>query len=83
MEKYLPIGSVVLLKESNKRLMIYGRKQVTSESDKVWDYIGCLFPEGNLDQKHMYVFDHEQIQQIYMVGFQDIEEIIFREKFLS
>ena len=26
-KKYLPIGSVVLLKNANKRLMIYGRLQ--------------------------------------------------------
>ena len=43
-KKYLPIGSVVLLKNANKRLMIYGRLQKAEDSDSVRDYIGCLYP---------------------------------------
>ena len=34
-KKYLPIGSVVLLKNANKRLMIYGRLQKAEDSDSV------------------------------------------------
>ena len=55
MDKYLPIGSVVLLKEGEKRLMIYGVKQKESGTDKIWDYVACLFPEGNIDLKHTYL----------------------------
>ena len=36
-EKLLPIGSVVLLKESNKRVMIVGRLQRQMGTEKVWD----------------------------------------------
>ena len=28
--------------------MIYGRKQKHLESNKEYDYIACLYPEGNL-----------------------------------
>ena len=35
MKKYLPIGSVVLLKESTKRIMIVGVKQKQADSEKV------------------------------------------------
>lgn len=83
MKDFLPLGSVVLLKESNKRLMIFGRKQTTAGNPKVFDYIGCLFPEGHISADRAYLFDHNQISRVYLVGFQDGEEILFREKFLS
>ena len=55
-KKYLPIGSVVLLKNANKRLMIYGRLQKAEDSDSVRDYIGCLYPEGNISQNRRICF---------------------------
>ena len=77
-ETLLPIGSVVLLKEAKKRVMIYGRKVRTDE--KRYDYLGCLYPEGALDSKHVILFDHEQIQMIFFIGFQDLEELTFRSR---
>ena len=49
-KKYLPIGSVVLLKNANKRLMIYGRLQKAEDSDSVRDYIGqmCIRDRGGI-----------------------------------
>ena len=60
-KKYLPIGSVVLLKNANKRLMIYGRLQKAEDSDSVRDYIGCLYTEGNISKKKTYMFYHDKI----------------------
>lgn len=77
MDKYLPIGSIVLLKGGAKRIMIYGRQQKELKSDKVWDYIACLYPEGNLNEEYMYLFNHNQIEKIFFIGFQDEEEIEF------
>ena len=54
MKKFLPIGSVVLLKESQKRIMIVGVKQKQANSDKVWDYSACLYPEGILDPEKLF-----------------------------
>jgi hypothetical protein len=79
MGKYLPIGSVVLLKEGKKRLMIYGVKQQESNTDKVWDYVACLFPEGNIDLEHTYVFNHDQIHKIYYLGLNDEEQYEFNK----
>ncbi|WPC41626.1 DUF4176 domain-containing protein [Clostridium sp. JS66] len=56
MEKYLPIGSIVLLKGGQKKLMIYGRKQIDSGTKKEWDYVACIYPEGNIDLKYNYLF---------------------------
>lgn len=77
-KNYLPIGSVVLLKEGKKRLMIYGRRQLVKDGEKEYDYSACLYPEGMLNSKDVVLFNHDQIQMIYFIGFQDIEELHFR-----
>ncbi|MBQ9459279.1 MAG: DUF4176 domain-containing protein [Oscillospiraceae bacterium] len=80
MKKYLPIGSVVLLKDSQKRIMIVGVKQRQEDSDKVWDYSACLFPEGIIDPDKLYLFDAEQIERLYFIGLQDGESLAFLSK---
>lgn len=76
-KKYLPIGSVVLLKDSQKRIMIVGVKQKQADSEKVWDYSACLYPEGLLDPDKLYLFDTEQIARLYFIGLQDGEGLAF------
>ncbi|ALC89275.1 hypothetical protein AM500_05350 [Bacillus sp. FJAT-18017] len=83
MKKYLPIGSIVLLKGGTKRIMIYGRQQKEMQSDKVWDYIACLYPEGNLSEDYMYLFNHDQIEKVFFIGFQDEEELEFAKEALA
>lgn len=75
MNKLLPIGSIVLLKESNKKIMIYGRLQKSFQSGKLYDYIACCYPEGNIDPNKSILFNHEDIECVYFIGFQDKEEI--------
>ena len=69
MKSYLPIGSVVLLNGGNKRIMIYGRQQAQIETKQEWDYIACLYPEGNINEEYMYLFNEEDIEKIYFLGF--------------
>lgn len=74
-KKYLPLGSVVLMKEAKKRVMITGYAVKSPESgDKLWDYIGCLWPEGMISSDRNLLFDHENIQQIFAVGYVDEEQ---------
>ena len=80
MKKYLPIGSVVLLQQSNKRVMIIGVRQKQADSDKVWDYSACLFPEGVIDPDRLYLFDTDQIERLFFIGLQDEESIRFLKK---
>lgn len=80
MKKYLPIGSVVLLKDSKKRIMIVGVKQKQADSEKVWDYSACLYPEGILNPDKLFLFDSEQIERLYFIGFQDGEGLAFLER---
>lgn len=79
-EKYLPIGSVVMLKNGTKRLMVTGYGIVPNDDEtKIYDYCGCLFPEGVLDTEEVAVFNHDQIEKIYCIGFKDEEQ----EKFMQ
>ena len=80
MKKYLPIGSVLLLKNSKKRVMVVGVKQKQVDADKVWDYSGCLFPEGIIDPERLFLFDAEQIERLYFIGLQDGESLAFQER---
>jgi Uncharacterized protein conserved in bacteria len=79
MEKLLPIGSIVLLKNGQKKVMIYGRKQIQSGTNNLWDYISCLYPEGNIDENHCYLFNHEDIDKLIFIGYQDEEELNYQE----
>lgn len=80
-DKYLPIGTVVLLKGGSKRIMITGFCIMESEnSNKVYDYTGCLFPEGFISMDKNLLFDHEQIEKIDYMGLIDDEEKEFKEK---
>ena len=80
-EKYLPIGSVVLLKGGRKRAMITGFCSVAAENQgKVYDYSGCVYPEGYLSSNQVCLFDHDQIDKVFFVGFEDEEEKTFKVK---
>lgn len=83
MKRFLPIGSVVLLKNSQKRIMIVGVKQKQVDSEKVWDYSACLYPEGILDPDRLFLFDAEQIERLYFIGFQDGEGLEFQNRLNS
>lgn len=78
MKELLPLGSIVTLKEGHKRIMIVGRIQQANQDEKIYDYAACLWPEGLIDSKHFYMFDQEDIDQLYFIGLQDQEEFQFR-----
>lgn len=75
----LPIGSVVLVGNSTKKVMIIGVCQKSSDG-RIFDYSGVVYPEGFLDPKKMFLFNNEQITQVYALGYQDAEQLAFKEK---
>ena len=83
MKNYLPIGSVVILREAQKKIMIYGRRQRRVTDEHEYDYIACLYPEGNINEDYMYLFNHEDIGTVVYRGFSDAEEEAFVEKLNS
>lgn len=79
-EQLYAIGTVVRLKGGQKRLMIFGIKQNNGDEDnKLYDYIGVVYPEGNMGFESQFVFNHEDIEEVYFAGFNDIE----RQSFIS
>ena len=80
-EKYLPIGTVVMLKNGTKRAMITGFCSVAQEDkNKMYDYCGCIYPEGYVSSNQVCLFDHDQIIQVFHKGLVDDEEITFKNK---
>ena len=78
-EKYLPIGTVVMLHNATKRLMITGFCAMTDENkNKMFDYTGILYPEGVLNSEQTILFDHDQIDKVFFIGFVDEEEKGFK-----
>lgn len=79
----LPIGSVVLLKGGDKRVMICGRIQSRTGDDKIYDYSSCYYPEGIVGPDSLFFFNHDGIEKIYFLGLQDEEEMLFHSSVLD
>lgn len=80
-ERFLPIGTVVLLKGGTKEIMITSycifpknteikNNQEVKPQKKLYEYGGCTYPEGILDTDIVYAFNHEQIEKIYYMGYE-------------
>lgn len=77
----LPIGTIVLLKDGEKRLMVNGIMQTDAGgTGKNFDYMGVLYPEGHIGEGFQYLFNHEDIEEIIFRGYEDSERIGFLNK---
>lgn len=76
----LPIGSVVLLNGGKKRLMVYGVKQTNTETGVEYDYIGVIYPEGNIGNTGHFFFNASDIEKVFFTGFSDPERDVFLAK---
>jgi len=77
----LPLGSIVILNNGEKKLMIYGRGQIAPETQGEYDYVACLWPEGNLTEEFIYLFNHSDIDTVFHRGYSDDEDLVFLEAF--
>ena len=80
----LPIGSVVILRDGEQPLMIYGIMQSDWEGGlfkkpKEFDYVSVPYPQGNLGAGMTFLFNHEDIKEIIFRGYESKE----RNKFLD
>ena len=74
-----PIGTVVRLRGAQKDLMIFGVYQTDQSDDKTYDYIGVLWPEGNIGNEGQILFNHGDIQEVHFTGYDTAE----RREFLT
>ncbi len=80
-DKFLPIGTVVLLKGGKKELMItgycifpngemYEDGKKTDGSGRMFEYGACVYPEGIISSEVIYGFDHSQIDKVCHLGYE-------------
>ena len=68
----LPVGSVVLLKNAKKKIVIIGIMQIKHTEDGrdiFYDYVGVPYPEGFIGAKTTLLFNHDSIKQIIFTGY--------------
>lgn len=75
----LPAGSVVLIRNAQHALMIYGVIQRDNATGKVFDYISVLWPEGNGGEGTQFLFNHEDIVKVLFKGLNLLE----RDRFIE
>ena len=76
----LPIGSVVVLKGGNVKLMITGRIISDDKLNEIYDYVGCVYPIGITAEDEQYFFNRDGIETTLFIGFQDEDELMLRNE---
>ncbi len=72
--RYLPIGSVVKLKNNNKIVMITGYYSVEYARDlEIYDYSGCAYPEGVMIKSSCCSFNQSDIKDVLFEGYKTEE----------
>lgn len=67
------------LHNGTKKIMIYGRKQLSQNDNKEYDYVACLFPEGNINENYTFLFNQENIREVVFRGYENEEEQEFQK----
>jgi len=79
-EEFLPLGSIVLLKEAKRYVVVIGYTVVEEGSKDIWDYLGCAYPVGVVDPSKNLLFNKDQIKEVIFTGFRDEDGRKFRKK---
>ncbi len=84
--RFLPIGTVVLLKGGKRELMItsycimpsgdvYDKNGKVDVTGQVFDYGACFYPEGMVTSDQLFAFNHEQIERVCYMGYKTQQQI--------
>lgn len=80
-ERFLPIGTVVMLNGGKKEVMIISYcifptngtvkdgKEIVNEK-KMYEYGGCIYPEGMINSNLICAFNHDQIAEVLYMGYE-------------
>lgn len=80
MKSYLPIGSIVLIKNIDKKMMITGFSQIRDlEVKERWDYVAVIYPMGIFSDRSFYFFNEDSITDVIFKGYENPEH----EEFLK
>ena len=74
-EKFLPLGSIILIKGSVRKMIIVGRAlmQKIDNQTKYFDYACCTYPEGLIGDQAIYV-NHADIDEVVYKGYADDDD---------
>ncbi len=79
--EFLPIGSVVLLNGGTKKVMVTGFCSIPNNNNhKLYDYCGCVYPEGIINSNEVCLFNNDQIASVCFKGYQDEDEAKFQKE---
>jgi len=81
-EKYMTIGSVVMLKKGIHPVMVIGFCPIITGDDgkqTQYDYFGCVYPEGLLSADDLLAFNHDDIAKVIGMGVSTDEDKNFRK----
>ena len=70
----------MLLKNAFKKLIVYGVGQTDETNNVDYDYIGVMYPEGNIGEGTQFLFNHLDIDEVFFRGFENEERDEFIEK---
>ena len=74
MNRVLPIGSVVLIENGTKPVMIFGYLQsALSDENEMVDYVGVPYPEGNINALMQFGFQMTDIREVLFEGYRTEE----------
>lgn len=89
-DRFLPIGTVVLLKNGKKEVMItsYGvmpegeitvNGKAENGDKKMFDYGACTYPEGFISPNNIIAFNHDKIEKVCYMGYETEEFTAFNK----
>jgi len=70
---FLPLGTVVILKGSVKKLLVVSRGSIVE--GRFFDYGAFLYPEGMIDTNIAY-FNRDDILKVVFEGYTDADELV-------
>ena len=79
--KYMPIGSVVTTNGSEVLKLIIGFNYKIGEDN--YEYLACPYPFGLTKETRPFVFNHNDIDKIYYIGYINNQEKKFKSELLD
>ena len=80
----MPIGTLVKIDTLEMKVMIIGYASVDKKNmNKIYDYCGCIYPEGVITSERNILFNHSDIKEILELGYSDEEQINWNNKMKS
>ncbi len=71
---FLPLGSIIVLKQTTQKLIIIARGMLVEEN--YYDYGAFLYPQGLIEDSLVY-FNEDQISKVMFHGFTDDDDTLF------